>query len=63
MNVTGLDIGELVGLTIVDLKKAFGTDEHDILCKELEYYGIQQRELAWFKSYLLTGNNFQGLMV
>ena len=48
----GLDLGKLVGLVFIDLKKAFDTVDHDILCKKLEYYGIQQRELAWFKSYL-----------
>ena len=39
MNGTGLDIGELVRLTFIDLKMVFDTYEHDILCKELEYYG------------------------
>ena len=54
----GLDLGKLVGLVFIDLKKAFDTVDHDILCKKLEYYGIQQRELAWFKSYLSNRKQF-----
>ena len=48
----GLDLGKLVGVVFIDLKKAFDTVDHDILCRKLEYYGIQQQQLAWFKSYL-----------
>ena len=48
----GLHIGKLVGVVFIDLNQAFDTDDHGILCKKLEYYGIQQRELACFKSYL-----------
>ena len=54
----GLDLGKLVGLVFIDLKKAFDTVDHDILCKKLEYYGIQERELAWFKSYLANRKQF-----
>ena len=54
----GLDLGKLVGLVFIDLKKAFDTVDHDILCKKLEYYGIQERQLAWFKSYLANRKQF-----
>ena len=48
----GLDLGKLVGLLFIDLKKTFDTVDHGILCKKLEFYGIQQQPLEWFKSYL-----------
>ena len=54
----GLDLGKLVGLVIIDLKKAFDTVDNDILWKKLEHYGIQGRELAWFKSYLCYRKQF-----
>ena len=36
----------------VDLQKAFGTVNHDILLKKLEHYGICSTSDSWFKSYL-----------
>ena len=48
----GMDLGKLTGVVFIDLKKAFVTVDHDILCQNLEYYGIQGRGLVWFRSYL-----------
>ena len=48
----GLDTGNLAGMVFVDLKKAFDTVDHQILCRKLESYGVLLRELAWFGSYL-----------
>ena len=54
----GLDVGKLVGLVFKDLKDAFDTVDHNILCKKLELYGIQHRELSWFQSYLSNCEQF-----
>ena len=51
-----MDLGKLAGLVFIDLKKAFDTVDHNIPCKKLELYGVQQHELSWFESYLT--NNF-----
>ena len=53
-----MDLGKLVGLVFIDLKKAFDTVDHSILCKKLQLYGVQQRELSWFKSYLSNRKQF-----
>ena len=54
----GLDLGELVGLVFIDLKKAFDTVDHKILCKKRELYGVQNRQLSWFESYLTNRKQF-----
>ena len=47
-----------MGLTFIDLKKAFDMVDHGIICSKLEHYGIQQRGFAWFESYLHNRRQF-----
>ena len=47
-----------MGLVFIDLKKAFDTVDHEILCKKLRVYGVQHRELSWFRSYLSNRKQF-----
>ena len=42
----------------MDLSKAFDTLDHKILTHKLEYYGIKNTELDWFKSYLNERKQF-----
>ena len=45
-------LGRLSSVVFTDLKKAFDTVDHGILIQKLCQYGMQRRELDWFKSYL-----------
>ena len=48
----------MVGTVFIYLKKAFDTVDHYLLCKKLENYGVQERELSWFQSYLSNTKQF-----
>ena len=39
-------------LVFLDIRKAFDTVDHKILLDKLFYYGIEEDELSFFKSYL-----------
>ena len=47
-----LEGGKYTAVTFVDLKKAFDTVNHEILLQKLELYGIHNKEMKWFCSYL-----------
>ena len=55
---TGLDSGQMLGMVFVDLKRAFDTIDYRVLCNKLKLYGIQQRELVWFKCYLSSRTQY-----
>ena len=46
-----MEQGLLLALFIV-LRKAFDSDNHNLLINKLESYGLKNTELNWFKRYL-----------
>ena len=47
-----LDSGKMVGVTFIDLCKAFDSVNHDILIDKLKTYGCSDSTVMWFSSYL-----------
>ena len=53
-----LDRGQVAVGVFVDLKKAFDTVDHQILCHKLNHYGIRGVANQWFSSYLSSRSQF-----
>ena len=47
-----MDKGMTNSVVFLDIRKAFDTVDHKILLDKLSYYGIEEDELSFFKSYL-----------
>ena len=47
-----IDQGQTPLAFFLDLSKAFDSLDHCILLKKLNFYGIQNLALNWFKNYL-----------
>ena len=59
LNVTddwfnAIDKGNVVGLVMLDLKKAFDTVNHSILIEKLKMYNLDDKCIKWFESYLFN---------
>ena len=49
---------KLTRAVYVDLSKAFGTIDHSVLLQKLPTYGVKDKELEWFDSYLFNRKNY-----
>ena len=56
--IINIDKGCYNLVLLLDLRKAFDTVDHQILTKKLEFYGVRNTELAWFKSYLFNRRQY-----
>ena len=45
-----MDKGRLTGVVFLDIRKAFDSVDHSILLEKVQFYGVADRELMWFKS-------------
>ena len=50
--MNAIDSGKMVGVVLVDFKKAFDLVDHQILIDKLKIYGIKDEALSWFNTYL-----------
>ena len=55
---SGMDEGILTVLISIDLRKAFGTYDHEIIGQKLEHYGVFAKELSWFISYIINKKQY-----
>ena len=51
-----MDQGQMVGMVLLDLQKAFDTVDHGVLLMKLHAIGLHADAIRWFRSYL-TGRN------
>ena len=56
--LSSFDHGELVGVVMLDLNKAFDTVDLDILIQKLKHYGVDDKGINWFNSYLKGRSHF-----
>ena len=47
-----IDNSKMIGVVLVDFKKAFDLVDHQILLNKLDIYSISNKTLRWFNTYL-----------
>ncbi len=52
--LNNMDNGELTGVLLIDLRKAFDLVDHELLLHKMELYGCQTVTMSWFRSYLFN---------
>ena len=50
--IDNLCFNSLTGICTFDIKKCFDSIDHDLLLKKMEFYGVRNNEVKWFKDYL-----------
>ncbi len=50
--------GDLTGLILLDLHKAFDVVNHDLLLRKLKQYKVNDNALCWFTSYLTDSKQY-----
>ena len=50
--LNAIDNGKMIGIVLVDFKKAFDLVDHQIFLDKLSVYGIKDEALMWFNTYL-----------
>ena len=56
-----MDKGNVTGIILLDLQKAFDTVNHTILLDKLSAIGMDNKSVSWFKSYLTNRGQFVDL--
>lgn len=49
-----INSGTMIGVVMVDFKKAFDLVDHKVLLKKMKHYKLSDDALSWFSSYLLN---------
>ena len=50
--------GKLTGASYVNLSKGFDNIGHSVLLQKCSTYGVKNKKLEWFNSYLFSRNNY-----
>ncbi len=52
-----IELNGLTGVVVLDLEKAFKTDDHQILLQILKSIGVRENSNKWFENYLTGGSS------